>query len=75
MNPDYKAKIDEFQKAFNGSIKSLEFCVQLETFKGVVRLGTLQGRVTGKSLKLLLRPRCKAEGNATVLESTLQNGG
>ena len=41
MNPDYKTKIDEFQKAFNESIESLKFCVQLETFKGVYDLGTL----------------------------------
>ena len=56
-------------------MKAFEFCVQLETFKGVVRLGTLQGWVTGKSLKLLLRPRCKAKGDATELESALQNRG
>ena len=41
MNPDYKTKIDEFQKAFNESIESLKFCVQLEMFKGVYDLGTI----------------------------------
>lgn len=38
---EYKKKIGEYQKRFDDSMKSFDFCVLLEAFKGVHSLGEL----------------------------------
>ena len=68
--------MDNFREEFDKSMKLFELGVQLETFKGVVRLGEQLKLlvISDKIIYIFLRSRREIKGDATISDSSLQDG-
>lgn len=70
---EYKNVVDNFREEFDKSMKLFELGVQLETFKGVVRLGEQLKLlvISDKIITIFLRSRREIKGDAAISDSSL----